>query len=262
MNLNLKLQIESLIKIKITITVFVFLIHVVSYAQDRLNIAIASSLLLPLQEIKEDFENTNNCNIEFISAATGSLTSQILNGAPYDLFIAADLDYPNRLVEAGLTVDVPAVALNGTVYFWSSSRVEKDELLFKLTKGTFERIAISNPELAPFGRTAMDWLIRKEAWEAVQSSLVFGNSVGQVNHYIKINTVNAAFSSNSAAFSQALQSEGFWIPIEGPDISYVPYFYVILRKSKSKSTAQGFINFLSSESSIALLRKYGFVIDE
>ena len=230
--------------------------------QDRLTIAIASSLLLPLQEIEQSFEDINNCNIEFISAATGSLTSQILNGAPYDLFIGADLDYPNRLAKTGLTENPPAVALNGRVYFWSSSKVEKDELLWSLKNGTFKRISISNPDLAPFGRTARDWLIRKDAWNAIESSMVFGNSIGQVNHYIKLNTVEAAFSANSAAFSEALKSHGFWMAIEGPDIALVPYFYVILQKSKSKSMAQKFINFLSSEASLTLLRKYGFVIGE
>lgn len=140
--------------------------------------------------------------------------------------------------------------------------MEIDELLIRLREGSFNRIAISNPDLAPFGETAKDWLIRNDAWESVQSSLIFGNSVGQVNHYIKINIIDAAFSSNSAAFSKELKSEGYWLPVEGADIALVPYFYAILAKSKSKLLAQKFIAFLNAESSIAVLRKYGFVIEE
>ena len=92
-------------------------------------------------------------------------------------------------------------------------------------------------------------------------SLVFGSSVGQVNHYISINAVDAAFSANSAAFSTELAS-GFWIPIEGSDIALVPYFYVILKESDSKLLAQKFIDFLRDEMPLEILESYGFVINE
>lgn len=234
----------------------------ISGTQDHLNIAVASSLLLPLQEIEIEFERKNNCEVEFISASSGSLTTQMLNGAPYDLFIAANLDYPTLLSEAELTTDDPLIALNGSVYFWSSVKVGKGELIEKLGSGDFNQVAISNPELAPFGQTARDWLIRNRIWDSLQSSLVFGNSVGQVNHYISLNSVDAAFSSNSAAFSGELKSEGFWTPVEGPDIALVPYFYVILKESDSKLMAQKFIDFLSDEMSLEILESYGFAIDE
>ncbi len=225
----------------------------------KLRVAIASSLLLPFQEIEQQFEAKHGIDLELISGSSGSLTTQIINRAPYDLFISANKDFPDRLFADGLSTMEPEVLFSGQVYFWSEKEIKTDLAIF-LAAGGFRRIAIANPELAPYGTTAKDWLIRKNLWGGIGSKLVFGNAIGQVNHYISTSTVDAAFSSNSAAFSDQLKGVGFWYPITGVDILLVPYFVVLMKSSTSESESKDFVTYLSGGEPKELLLQYGFVV--
>lgn len=227
----------------------------------KLRVAIASSLLLPFQEIEEQFEANYDIDIELISGSSGSLTTQIINGAPYDLFISANKDFPDRLFSEGLTTTEPDILFSGKVFFWSEKEINADISTF-LTNGEFRRVAIANPTLAPYGTTAKDWLERADLWGGIESKLVFGNAIGQVNHYIFTNAIDAAFTSNSAANSNQLKDKGYWYQVSGAEISLVPYFVVVVGTSESPSESDSFIKHLSTGKSKDLLVKYGFVVVE
>ncbi len=243
---------------RIPLILGLFLMSVLCEGQ-KLRVAIASSLLLPFQEIEEQFEAKHNIDIELISGSSGSLTTQIINGAPYDLFISANKDFPDRLFVEGLSTSEPEVLFSGQVYLWSEKEITTEISQF-IIEGDFRRIAIANPSLAPFGTTAKAWLVRADLWAGLKSKLVFGNAIGQVNHYVFTKAVDAAFSSNSAAYSDQLKGIGHWYPVSGADISLVPYFAVVLKSSDTQKSSNAFMDYLSGSESKDLLAKYGFVV--
>ncbi len=236
----------------------IFLVSFYSEGQ-KLRVAIASSLLLPFQELEEQFETQNSIDIELISGSSGSLTTQILNGAPYDLFIAADKAFPDKLHTNELTLDEPKVLFSGQVYLWSRSDITNEIDTF-LRDGDFRRIAIANPELAPYGTTVKDWLVRTNIWPQIESKMVYGNAISQVNHYIYTNVVDLAFSSNSAAYSQQLKVKGYWSKIEGAEIALVPYFYVLIKNTEQSQSINDFIDYVTDSQAMRVLRNYGFIV--
>ena len=225
----------------------------------KLRVAVASSLLLPFQEIEAAYENGHGIEVDLISGSSGSLTTQILNGAPYDIFISANRIFPEKLFDQGLCLAEPGILFSGQVYLWSKSEIA-DDLPQYLRSPNYNRLAIANPGLAPFGATSKNWLDRIKIWSAVEFRLVIGNAISQVNHYIATNAVDLALTSNSAAYSSQLKDRGFWYSIAGPDIALVPYFMVIMASTKSPEATEGFHEFLNSEESLTILKSYGFII--
>jgi molybdate transport system substrate-binding protein len=221
-------------------------------------VAIASSLLLPFQEIEDEFEKQNEIEIDLISGASGSLTTQILNGAPYDLFISADKAFPARLFTEGLTLKEPNELFSGQVYLWSKHEIKNDVSAF-LQSSNYRRIAIANPELAPYGKASKDWLIHFGIWTHIEPKLVFGNAISQINHYITTNVMDLAFSSNSAAYSDQLKNRGYWVKIN--DAALVPYFSVVIKSTNEPELANQFIDYLSGEKVGKVLSSYGFIKD-
>lgn len=240
---------------------FIASITFITFATEaqKLRVAVASSLLLPFQEIEQKFESDFGIEVDLISGSSGSLTTQVINGAPYDLFISANKEFPDRLFEDGLSRSEPQLLVNGQVYFWSRNELEKG-LESAIDAGSFQRIAVANPELAPYGNTAKDWMVRTNRWDALTPLLVFGNAIGQVNHYIFTNAVDGAFSSNSAAYSDQLKAKGYWYEISGADISLVPYFFVVVTGGDSAELTT-FIDFIANRESRALFERYGFIVN-
>jgi len=222
----------------------------------KIRVAIASSLLLPFQEIETGFESLSDIDIELISGASGSLTTQILNGAPYDLLISANKSFPDRLFTEGLTENEPSELFSGQVYLWSRREI-KDSVSEYLLKGDFERIAIANPELAPYGSTAKDWMVRSGIWPEIESRLVYGNAISQVNHYISTNVVDVAFSSNSAAYSDQLKDRGYWLKVNGSTLA--PYYSVVIKSTNTPENVNQFIDYLSSVQARKVLSAFGFI---
>lgn len=226
-----------------------------------LTIAVASSLANPLKEIAHIFEKQNHITTNLSFASSGVLTAQILHGAPFDLFISANLAYPQKLNQIHKTVKAPEIFALGTLVLWSSSPLNGHTPCAVLSNEQLQTIAIAHPELAPFGMAAVTWLKEQKLYNNVKSQLVFGENVGMVNHFIASGSVDAALTSISALHTPQLSKKGHWRRLTS-QATDIPHGVVIIKKEEPKDTQNSvqkfFVNFLFSEVAQAVFQRYGY----
>ena len=232
-------------------------------AQDgTMKVGVAANLLLPMQEIKQIFEQKFDNKLVLIPGSSGKLTAQILNGAPYDIFLSADMKYPTKINNAGHAAIPPQVLLRGKLVFWSKE--QPDQPLERWLAGEQVRsIAIAQPELAPYGNRAKEWIQEQEVYDQLIPKVIFGESIGQVNQYIRSGTVEAAFTAVSAMHADALKDDGYWqlLNVEGGDPSQLDHGMVVLTNATADERAVNqFLEFIQSPIADKVFLDFGYEI--
>lgn len=231
------------------------------FAGDQLTIAAAADLNYALNELANRFEIASGNKLTLSFGASGNLYSQIQSGAPFDLFFSADEDYPKRLADAGVA-DASSLSIYslGHLVLWlpSSSPIDPQKLQMEsLTQPAITRIAIANPQHAPYGRAAMAALEHYGLKDKVSGKLVFGENVSQAAQFVQSGNAQAGLIALSLAKSPAMESAGrFWVvPSDAyPELKQAA---VIVSGSKHKKAAQEFLDFVLSPEGAATLQKYG-----
>lgn len=225
-------------------------------------VAVAASLLPPMQKIKQLFEEKYTAtSLTILSGSSGKLTAQILNGAPYDVFISADRQYPEQVYREGHAQQKPEVLTRGKLVFWSKKKTEQSRIPALLQNKSIKTIALAQPELAPYGQRAKDWLEEHQLYQKLAGKLVFGENVGQVNQYILSGTVEAAFTAISAQYAPELQDKGYWYPLEvrQGDPESLGHSLVLLTNAESSPRAiDQFLEFIKSPIAGEVFLEFGY----
>ena len=228
---------------------------------EEINVAAAADLNYALNDLASEFESRTGTKVTLSFGASGNLFSQIQSGAPFDLFFSADEDYPKKLAGAG-TADATSLRIYalGHLVLWvpNNSPFDPEKLQMELlTQTGVTRIAIANPQHAPYGRAAMAALEHYGLKSRVADKLVFGENVSQAAQFVQSGNAQAGLIAMSLAKSPAMRSTGrFWVL---PSDSYpeLKQAAVIVSASKHKKAAQAFLDFVLSPEGAATLRKYG-----
>ena len=186
---------------KIMKSIFLSLLFVVFgsmyvFAQD-LKVASAANLQGVIQEIGASFEQQSGIKIIPIMGSSGKLTTQIENGAPFDLFLSADIKYPQVLFKEGLTLQDPKVYAYGILVLWTLKNIDVNKGMEVLKSPQVKRIALANPQLAPYGRETINALKSAKLYTDVQKKLVYGESINQTNDFIISQSADVGFTSKS-----------------------------------------------------------------
>ncbi|MDX2245618.1 MAG: molybdate ABC transporter substrate-binding protein [Bacteroidia bacterium] len=236
-----------------------FLLFLMACQPERpLLVAVAASLGPPMEEITAAFEAQTKIHVDISVAASGVHTAQITNGAPFNLFFSADMKYPQFLYEKGFSREEPIVFVIGELVFWSKDSVGEGDIIRYFSRPDLEKIAIANPEQAPFGRQALDWLTANGWDELLEGHLVYGENISHVNRYIFSGVVDAAFTSRSAMFDPNLKGKGYWLSIGSLAGEGIPHGRVVLKNRHRDINA--FNNFLQTPEVAAIWEKYGYSI--
>lgn len=229
--------------------------------QQTLKIAVAANMSFSMVEIADSFELEHDVKIEMSTASSGMLTSQIINGAPFDVFIAANMDYPIALHHQGLASE-PVVYAYGKVLVAVHSEIALSKTWLELLLSKeIKRIAIANPASAPYGIAAMEALKKEGIYESIKSKIILGESVAQVNQYIKTGAVDLAFTSN--AFEANFKEDYSFYEIPSQFYQPIKQGVTMINKKNSRNAASElFINYLASEASQRILLNHGFSINE
>ncbi len=263
-----KVFVRNLISLRKTLYFFVWLVffvskHTPASAQDdNLRIAVAANLLLPMQEVKLLYEQKYGNSLTLIPGSSGKLTAQILNGAPYDIFLSADMKYPRQISREGHAAAPPEVLVRGRLVFWSKEPVE-EPLASWLLNDKVRSLAIAMPELAPYGHRSRDWLSEQKIYDKLLPRLVFGESIGQVNQYINASTVDAALTATSAMHAKELKDKGYWKPLDiySGDPSRLDHGIVILTNATAgQLSVNEFIEFIKSPVAEKIFLDFGYEI--
>ncbi|HIE58711.1 MAG TPA: molybdate ABC transporter substrate-binding protein [Persephonella sp.] len=232
---------------------FLFLIFVNFSIAQVLNIAVSANAGFALKEVVKEFQKKyKNIKINLIVSSSGKLASQILNGAPYDVFLSADMYYPQILYENKVAKTKPKVYAYGVLVLWSF----KIKNLNINSLKTAKKIAIANPKIAPYGKRALEAIHFFKMYKDVKSKLVLGESVSQVNQYIIKKLVDLGFTSKSSIFAYA--KKGYWIEIDKNTYSPIEQGIVLI---SDKKEAKEFFDFVLSEKSKQIFKNYGYEIN-
>jgi len=232
-----------------------------AHAQE-IRVAAAADLKFALDELGTQYEKEAGKKVAVIYGSSGNFFAQIQNGAPFDLFLSADIEYPRKLETAGLaepgTVYEYAV---GRIVIWMppDARADLARLGWRaLLQPGVERIAIANPEHAPYGRAAVAALRKAGVYEQVRKRLVYGENIAQAAQFVAAGSAQAGIVALSLAVSPPMRDGKRW---EIPEDTHPPIEQaaVILRSAKDKDGARAFLAFLKSAGGRKILEAYGFM---
>jgi molybdate transport system substrate-binding protein len=244
----------------------VFLAHHDVRAQGKeIRIAAAADLKFAMGELSEKFETQTGTKVNVTYGSSGNFFSQMQNGAPFDLFFSADIEYPRKLEAAGLaepgTLYEYAV---GRIVIWAPADVKVDvakQGWNALLDASVEKIAIANPAHAPYGRAAVAALQKAGIYESMKAKLVYGENISQAAQFVQSGNAQAGIVALSLAVSPAMREGKRWeIPAEmHPAIEQGA---IVLKGAKNKDAARAFLKFVKSEAGRTILMKSGFELPE
>lgn len=223
----------------------------------KLRIAAAASVQFMVDEWAEEFSKIHEVETEIISSSSGKLTTQILNGAPYDIFFAADMSYPNVLAEKGKVQDSTKLYGYGVPVLWTTDRnLNFSDLDALLKSEKINRIAIANPKNAPYGKMAVNFLSDRGLYDALKEKLVFGESISQVNEYVLSKNVELAIGAQSVVNAPKLRGKAQHWSLDKK--YWIPQGMVMLKNSNSLKWKRQFFDFVQSPQGQDILERYGF----
>jgi molybdate transport system substrate-binding protein len=232
-------------------------------AADRatLSVAAASSLRPALEELGRAFEaGRADARVAATYGASGTLLAQLRAGAPFDLFMSADRDYPRKAVEAGLAAEAVPFASGRLVAFVprGSPAAVAARGLAALADPAVRRVAIANPAVAPYGRAAEDALRAAGVLDAVRPKLVLGGSVAQAAQLAHAGAVDAALVPASLALAPELGAAGAAVPLPPAVAPPLPHAAAVLSSARHPDLARAFLAFVTGPRGRAILAAHGY----
>lgn len=225
-------------------------------AADRLRIAVAANFLQATRELTADFEKQTGIRVEATFASSGSLYAQIANGAPYDLFLSADEERPAKLHREG-HADKPFVYARGRLVLWSARKpfCSPGDWRKALADRGLKKIAIANPETAPYGSAARAALQKAALWDSDAGKRVVAQDIAQAFQYASTGAVDGAFCAFSSVVSEQ-GKKGCYCEI--PEAPEIVQSACIVKQTKYRAGAERFAAFLISAPAAAVKAKQGY----
>jgi molybdate transport system substrate-binding protein len=233
-------------------------IEQVVFASDKIqiNIAAASDMKFALEELKTKFEETTpNTNVGLTMGSSGKFFEQISNGAPFDLFFSADIEFPKKLKSAGIGSDVISYAF-GRIAVWTLKN--KAIEITELKNIVYKKIAIANPMHAPYGNRAIEALKKIGIHETIKDRLVLGENVSQAAQFVETGAADAGIVALSLVMAPNLKGKGSFTIISEKLHSPLEQGFILLKKENT--AAVKFMHFMKTEEAKTILAKYGFTI--
>ena len=242
--------------------ILVGLTNTASSDAESVAVAVAANFHAPMEALVQDFETRFNHDVTLISGSTGGLYAQIVNGAPYDVFIAADTQRPALLATSGRGVarSQTTVAI-GQLVLWSADRdLIEGQDLGVLRDSRIRFLAIANPDLAPYGEAARQALVALNLWESWSSRLVYGENIAQA--YSMVSTGNAELGLIARSQVSAETSAGGYLLV--PQALYEPIRQdaILLERGAGNAAATALLAFLATPEAKAVIRRFGYRVGD
>jgi molybdate transport system substrate-binding protein len=225
-------------------------------------VAAASDLQYALADVAEAFSRATGLSVKLALGSSGNFTRQIIQGAPFEVFFSADEDYVRELAERSLTLDRGVAYAIGrlVLYVPKGSPVKADpdmnDLAAAAADGRLRRLAIANPEHAPYGRAARAALMQKGLWDKLQARLVLGENISQAAQFALSGSVEAGLIARSLAISDRMASQGSFALL--PQESHPPLRQRMVLLKGAGETARRFYAFVQTSPARAAFERYGF----
>jgi molybdate transport system substrate-binding protein len=243
----------------IAILVFAFLSQL-CVAQD-ITVAAAADLQFAMQDIAARFQKETGKTVKPIYGSSGNFFQQIPNGAPFDMFFSANLDYPKKLEAAGLTEPGSYYQYaKGKIVIWvrSESKLDLSSGMKVLLDPSVKKIAVANPQHAPYGQAAVAAMQNEKIYERVKDKFVLGENISQTASFVVSGSADAGIMALSLALSANMKDKGRYAEIPADEYPPIEQACVILGSSKNKEAARQFLSFVKTAAIGDVLKGYGF----
>ena len=223
----------------------------------ELRVAAAADLARAFRELGTTFERATGERVVFTFGSTGLLAKQIAEGAPFDVFASANVSFVDDLAKRGAVVrDTKALYARGRIVVYVRPGARVPERLEDLARPEYARIALANPEHAPYGKAARQALERAGILGAVQSRFVFGENVQQTQQFAETGNAEVAI----IAMSLAIGSRGGWLEVSDSLHDPIEQAIVVTSRSARGELARRFAQFVNAPDGRAVMRQYGFLL--
>ena len=223
----------------------------------KLRIATAANVQFAMKSLVEAFTQETGIDCDIIVGSSGKLTAQIQAGAPYHVFVAANMLYPNTLYKKGVTTKAPEVYAYGNLVLWT---LRKDIIpsIAYLDSARIQTIAIANPKVAPYGQAAIEVLKHHNLYEKLKGKLVYGESISQTNQFILSQASDIGFTATSVVLAPKIKGKGQYQLVDQSIYTPIKQGVVVIKQDEK---AEQFYQFLFSEKAKTILKKFGYLVE-
>jgi molybdate transport system substrate-binding protein len=226
----------------------------------QLTVAAAANTQFAMEELRASFAAATGTEVKAIYGASGKLTTQIKNGAPFDVFVSADMSYPDSLRKWGYAVAAPRVYAYGVLVLWTLSELDLSKGLSVLGDPSVHKIALGDLKTTVYGPAAVAAMKKADVYDAVRSKFVFGESVSQVAQYIASRSADIGFNAKSVVLANEMKGKGTWVEVDRTLYEPLAQGVVICRygQDNNPKLSSAFYDFLFSDKARDILTKYGY----
>lgn len=231
------------------------------FAQSQpLRLAVAANAQFVIKAIQLDFKKKTGIETEAIIGSSGNLSTQIKNGAPYDIFFSADMNFPDKLASEGFGVTAATEYASGSLIVCSTTNIDIRNWRLLLAAAGTKKIAIANPALAPYGKAAEEALRHYKLWDKINSRLVFGESISQVNTYITTGAAMLGFTTEALIHEYPDKKNLRWAKVDETVYNKIRQGMIVLSHSKkgNYTSAMKFYDYILSPAAKQVFRQFGY----
>ena len=242
-----------------TFIFFAWLIAVAGYTQ-TVKVAAAGNLRFVIDEVKAKYLQMHpDAEIAITLSSSGALTQQIINGASYDFFMAADTKYPNKIKEEGFASGEVSTYAFGKLVLWSNT-VDVSNGVEMLTDPKINRIAIAKPEIAPYGARALEFLKYYNVYDKVKPKLVYADNIAQTAQYAQTGNAEIGIIAYALVFGPEMKDKGKIYVIDTKSYKPVEQACVLLKGAENNPGAAKFMEFVLSGECKTIFEKFGYMV--
>ena len=222
-------------------------------------VAVAANFAVPLRQLAEDFARHSGHTLRVSSGATGKLYAQIVNGAPFEVFLSADSATPERLEKEGQVVAGSRYTYAvGRLVLWSSQAGVVDAEGKVLEGGAFRHLALANPKTAPYGAAAVEVLKARGLYERLQAKYVQGENIAQTHHFVASGNADLGFVALSQVWQDGQLTGGSAWPVPADLHAPIRQDAALLKRGEQNSAARAFLDYLKSDAARRVISAYGY----
>jgi len=241
---------------------FILLFSSLSMA-GNIQIAVAANVSYAIEDLKKAFNKVYpDTKVQVVLGSSGKLTAQIKHGAPYQLFMSANMKYPKALYEDKIAVTKPLVYAQGTLAYLSSKPQDFSKGMLLTKEQNIRKIAVANPKTAPYGKATEEALKNASVYEKIKHKLVFAESASQTVSYA-VTAADLGFIAKSSLYSSKMKQyiEGVnWVEVDPKLYTPIQQGIVILKKGEKNSEVKAFYDFILSPVAQKILRDFGYLL--
>ncbi len=230
---------------------------------NSINIAVAANVSYAIDELIQEFNKQYpHSKVRYTLGSSGKLTAQIIHGAPYDIFMSANMRYPNRLYKEDIATTKPVVYAKGSLALFSTKEYNLSKGIELLKDKNIKKIAVANPKTAPYGIAAKEALENSDTYSNIKDKFVYGESVSQTVSFA-VSAADIGLVAKSSLYSKQMsryKKDINWIDVDSKLYTPIDQGIVMLKNKKAKDDVKLFYNFILSHKAKKILKKYGYIV--